>query len=209
MATVSQIYQHHGVLLQLQFHMLRVAGVAELILQNWSGPPVDRNPIIRVLLLHDIGNLVKMPSDPSESSLTARVRAEYQAQYGNDDHVVSLAIARGLGLSDGELSLMEGKVFVKNPETAQSNDYARKIGAYADQRVAPDGVVSLESRLQEAQTRYRNKPGSSMNNARTEEFIRLAGEIEEQVMCYCALSPQDITEEVVAPLVEWLSGFEI
>lgn len=130
-------------------------------------------------------------------------------RFGKDDHRASREIAKELGLSDKELTLMDGKIFTRNDETLASQDYARKIGAYADQRAAPDGVYSLLKRLREAQRRYRDKLGSSMNNPKTEMLIECAQEIEKQLMEYCDIKPEDITDTSVAPFIERLRTFEI
>lgn len=209
MASITDIYKNYGVPEGLQMHMLRVAGIADQVLSTWHGPNVDRKRLMRVLLLHDMGNIVKMDPGPDESERTRAVREEYISKFGNDDHRISREIANKLGFSHEELTLMDGKVFIRNDETVTSEDYARKIGAYADQRAAPGGVNPLLIRLREAQHRYRDKPGSSMNNPRTEMLIQHALEIEKQIMKHCNLEPEDITDVSVAPFIERLRKFEI
>ena len=44
-------------------HMLRVVACSYLIIDNWNGPEIDKEAIIRVCLLHDMGNIVKIPED--------------------------------------------------------------------------------------------------------------------------------------------------
>jgi len=209
MASITDIYRRYGIPEGLQMHMLRVAAIADQVLSAWHGPSVDRESLIRVLLLHDMGNIVKMDHEHYESPRMLAVREEYMSKFGKDDHRVSLEIAKELGLSGKELALMDGKVFIRNDETVASKDYARKIGAYADQRAAPDGVSILLIRLREAQHRYRDKPGSSMNNPRTEMLIECALQIEKQLMEHCDLKPEDITDASVAPFLERLRTFEI
>lgn len=46
--------------------MLRVATCSNLIIDNWSGSEINEQSIIRVCLLHDMGNIVKIPEDFSK-----------------------------------------------------------------------------------------------------------------------------------------------
>lgn len=209
MANITDIYKHYGIPEMLQMHMFRVAAIADQILSAWNGPNINRESLMRVLLLHDMGNIVKMNIEPSESPQTRCMREKYYSKFGKDDHSVSHEIAKELGLSEDELSLMDGKVFIKNDETLLSNNYPRKIGAYADQRAAPDGVLPLLTRLREAQRRYRNKPGSSMNNPRTEKLIECALKIEKQLMAHCNIEPSDITDSSISFFLENLRTFEV
>lgn len=217
MPTITEVYDDYAVPQNLRDHMLRVAAIGELIFENWTGPDLDRRSVLRVLLLHDTGNFVKMDAEDVRDSLPENVsvelfedlREKYTREFGQDDHAISEAIARDIGLSDREINLMQQKVFMKNDETASSEDWEAKIGAYADQRVAPDGVMSLEARLQEAKERYEDNPGSSMNNPRTDEMIEYAHTIESQVMKQCAINPGEITDDVLNPVIRELKSFEI
>ena len=60
---VLQIYEKYYLPENLQMHMLRVAACSWLIIDHWNGPQIDKNAIIRVLLLHDMGNMLKIPED--------------------------------------------------------------------------------------------------------------------------------------------------
>jgi hypothetical protein len=204
------IYKNYGIPEPLQRHMLRVAGIAEQILANWVGPEINRKSLIKVLLLHDMGNLVKMEPEPDESTITKTTREKFIKKFGKDDHAVSREIAFSLGLSKAEVSLMDNKIFIKNDETVNSNDFARKIGAYADQRTAPEGILPILERLKEAQHRYKDKPGSSMNNPKTEMLINCAVELEKQIMKNCKLSSADeINDNSVMSYIEQLKHFNL
>jgi hypothetical protein len=201
--SAAAVYDRYSVPAGLRAHMLRVAGVATIILDHWQGSSVDRGSLIRVLLLHDIGNVVKM-DDPG----VAAVRLRYEQRYGADDHQVSLDIGREIGLSDAELDLMSRKVFLRNDQTRDGPDCAAKIGAYADQRVAPSGVLPLLERLAEGVARYRDKPGSSMNNPRTPALIEAAAEIEAQIQRWTSIPLLSITTEQVDALAPTLLDTE-
>lgn len=200
--TIIDIYDQYLVPEGLRAHMFRVAAIGALIAEAWTGPALRESSLLRVLLLHDMGNVVKM-DDPALADL----RSEFQARYGADDHEASQKIGWEVGLTPAELDLMAGKVFVRNAETLESDDYTRKVGAYADQRVSPQGVQDLMARLREAQERSKDKPGSSMNNPQTPLLIDTAARIEQQVLAHCRLCAGDINEVAVDPYVDRLRAY--
>ncbi len=158
----------------------------------------------RVLLVHDIGNIVKA-GEPDPSSQ----REDFVRRYGSNDHAASRQIGAELGLTPAELDLMDAKVFVRNAETVNSSDYTLKVAAYADQRVAPSGVEALMQRLKEAEGRYRDRPGSSMNNPRTPELVQCASEIEKQVLTHADLEANAIHNSAIGPYVATLKSVDL
>ena len=56
---IIKIYNKYHLPANLQMHMLRVAACSNLIIDNWNGQKLDKEAIIRVCLLHDMGNMVK------------------------------------------------------------------------------------------------------------------------------------------------------
>ena len=129
-------------------HMLRVAACSNLIIDNWNGQKVDKEAIIGICLLHDIENMVKIPEDFSKDKEFIKTRKKYFDKYGTNDHEINLEIAKIEGVSEKELKILDGKRSRKNEETLNSNSYERKICAYCDQRVAPNGVVGMKERLE-------------------------------------------------------------
>ena len=208
MISIKAIYELYKIPEILQLHMLRAAAIAKQILDNWTGIEINEEAILKVLLLHDMGNIVKF-SDDDLTQEQIELRQEIVNKYGHDDHVISNQIARKIGLNQEELDMMDAKIFIKNNLTVNLDSYEIKIGAYADQRVAPDGIYSIRERLEEAKARYKDKPGSSMNNSRTDLLMECAYEIERQVMMYCNIKPEDINNESVQGVIEDLKEFEI
>lgn len=209
MKNIMKIYVEYGIPENLQMHMLRVAACSKKIIDNWCGAELNVQALYRVLLLHDMGNLVKIPKEEFSDSVFQAVRRKYFDLYGKDDHKVSLTIAKELGLSEYELALMNDKVFVNNENIMVSNSFETKIGAYCDQRVAPDCVMTLLGRLYEAKERYKDKPGTSMNNPKTDRLIYCADIIEKQIMEYCSISPEEITDDSIYDNIEYFKGYEV
>ena len=208
MRSITAIYELYKIPESLQLHMLRAAAIAKQIVDNWVGPEINGDFILKVLLLHDMGNIVKF-SDDDLTQEQIELRQEIVNKYGHDDHVISNQIAKELGLNQEELDMMDAKIFIKNDLTVNLDSYEIKIGAYADQRVAPDGIYSIRERLEEAKSRYKDKPGSSMNNSRTDLLMECAYEIEKQVMMHCNIMSEDINNESVQGVVEDLKGYEV
>ena len=207
---ILRIYDKYHLPENLQMHMLRVAACSNLIIDNWNGPDIDKQAIIRVCLLHDMGNMVKMPEDFSKDEKFIKIRKEYFDKYGTNDHEINLEIGKQEGLTEKELTILDGKRSRKNEETLKSNSYERKICAYCDQRVAPDGVVSIKERLEDAKVRYKNKPLSVWpNEEKANHLIDCSLGIEIQIMEHCKLKAEDINDISIKEYIKKLKEYDI
>ena len=105
---------------------------------------------------------------------------------------------------------MDGKRSRKNEEILKSNSYEIKICAYCDQRVAPDGVVGIKERLEDAKIRYKCKPLSVWSNEEKANYlIECSLGIEKQIMEHCKLRPENINDESIKTYVEELKNYEM
>ena len=207
---IIEIYKKYHLPENLQMHMLRVAACSNLIIDNWNGPEIDTKAIIRVCLLHDMGNIVKIPEDFSKDQEFLKIRKKYFDKYGTNDHEINLEIGKQEGLTEQELTILDGKRSRKNEETLRSSSYERKICAYCDQRVAPDGVVSIKERLEDAKVRYKNKPLSVWSNEeKANHLIECSLGIEKQIMKYCKLKPENINDFSIKEYIEKLKTYNI
>ncbi len=207
---IIEIYKKYNLPENLQIHMLRVAACSNLIIDNWNGPDIDKQAIIRVSLLHDMGNMVKIQENESKDVEFLKIRKKYFDKYGTNDHEINLEIGKQEGLTEQELTILDGKRSRKNEETLKSNSYERKICAYCDQRVAPDGVVSIKERLEDAKVRYKNKPLSVWSNEeKANHLIECSLGIEKQIMEYCKLKPEDINDVSIKEYIEQLKAYDI
>lgn len=207
---IIEIYRKYHLPENLQMHMLRVAACSNLIIDNWNGKEIDKEAIIRVSLLHDIGNMVKIPEDFSKDEEFLKIRKRYFDKYGTNDHEINLEIGKQEGLTEKEIVILDGKRSRKNEETLKSDSYERKICAYCDQRVAPDGVVGIRERLEDAKVRYKDKPLSVWSNEEKANYlIECSLNIEKQIMQYCKLIPEDIKDESIESYIELLKEHEI
>ena len=77
-------------------------------------------------------------------------------------------------------------------------------------RVAPDGVVDLKARLEDAKVRYKDKPLSVWSNEeKANHLIDCALGIEKQIMEYCNISPKDINDESIEKYIIKLREYDI
>lgn len=207
---ILEIYKKYSIPENLQMHMLRVAACANLIIDNWIGEKIDKKSIIRVCLLHDMGNILKIPEDFSEDKGFRQTRKYYFEKYGTNEHEANMEIGKKEGLTEKELLILDGKRSRKNEETLKSNSYEIKICAYCDQRVAPDGVVGIKERLEDAKIRYKNRPLSVWSNEeKANRLIVCALEIEAQIMQKCKIKPEDINDKTIETYIEALKKYEI
>ena len=207
---IIKIYNKYYLPENLQMHMLRVAACSNLIIDNWNGPKIDKESIIRVCLLHDMGNMVKIPENFSNDENFIKTRKKYFEKYGTNDHEINLYIGKVEGLTEKEIEILDGKRSRKNEETLKSNSYERKICAYCDQRVAPNGVVGIKERLEDAKVRYKNKPLSVWSNEEKANYlIECSLGIENQIFKYCSVKPEDINDESIEKYIEKLKKYDI
>ena len=207
---ILEIYDKYHLPENLQLHMFRVAGCSWLIIDHWHGPQIEKDAIIRVLLLHDMGNMLKIPEDFSDDENFLRIRRQYFEKYGTNEHALNMEIGKNEGLTEKELAILDGKRSRKNEETLKSDSFERKICAYCDQRVAPNGVVGIVERLEDAKRRYKDRPLSVWSNEeKANGLIAYALEIEKQIMEFCDLEPEKIQDESIAKYVERLKCYEI
>lgn len=207
---ILEIYNKYHLPENLQMHMLRVAACSNLIIYNWLGDELDKSAIIRVCLLHDMGNMVKIPEDFSNDNEFITIRKKYFDKYGTNDHEINLEIGKIEGLSDKELIILDGKRSRKNEQTLNSDSYEIKICAYCDQRVAPNGVVDLKTRLEDAKVRYKDKPLSVWSNEEKANYlIDCALGIEKQIIEKCKISPKDINDYTIKEYITNLKNYDI
>ncbi len=91
---IIEIYKKYHLPENLQMHMLRVAACSNLIIDNWEGTQIDSKAIIRVCLLHDMGNMVKISEDESNDVEFLKLRKKYFDKYGTNDHEINLEIGK-------------------------------------------------------------------------------------------------------------------
>lgn len=203
--TIKDIYRKYQIMPQLSLHMRRVAGVGKLILDGWQ-EEIDRDLVIRTLLLHDMGNIVKfdlinqlMPIENIE--YWQNVQRKWWNKYGRNTHQVTTRIVGELGQEQViEVIDQEHEGYVNgNTLSILKQDWPAKILAYCDVRVTPAGVVPMKTRIEDLQKRY----------GRELSWYDFLYQLEEKVAQMTMTDLVAITEDAVAPFFEELLGYNI
>jgi hypothetical protein len=220
---ILEIYKQYQIMPQQAEHMLRVAGVGKMVCENINSPqpPLwkrggeqDSRDIIIACLLHDMGNIIKFDFSQTKKIINQELDLDYwrevqqafKAKYGSNEHTAHLQIAKELGASERVIELIGAISFLGAPNNASGNDFGKKICQYADDRVSPFGVVSLEERFLDLRSRYVNHQGETPEREAFETALR---QIETQIFEHCKIKPEEITEMKVQEQVVKLRRFEI
>ncbi|MDO4742228.1 MAG: hypothetical protein Q4A79_02530 [Candidatus Saccharibacteria bacterium] len=207
---ILDIYNKYHLPENLQMHMLVVAACGNLIIDSWTGKEIDKDMIIRVCLLHNMGNIVKISEGLSNDKEFLPIRKKYVDKYGPDALKTNLEIGEAEGLTDKELMILDEKRYRKSEKTLNSDSYELKICAYCDLRVSQNSVIDVKSKLEEARARYKNNPSSIWSDEeKANRLIDCALGIEKQIMENCNISPEDINDKSIEKYVNKLREYNI
>lgn len=214
MQNILDVYERYHIMPSLREHMLRVAAVASLICDHWQGEEIDKQSIAMACLLHDVGNIIKfrfnLPEDEHNPDIGhwRTVRQEFIDKYGTNEHHATLEIAKELGQSETVLSYIDGVGHDKFGEQIPLGDMGIKIVNYADTRVAPQGVVSYQARMDDVLVRYRTHP-QFIGEAAHAEMVSYGYQVEAQIFEQVDIKPEDVTNEAIATIVEKLKQHQV
>lgn len=200
---------------QLQLHMLRVAGVAKIICDNFQ-KEIDKESVITASLLHDMGNIIKFKLDlfpkglkPFGLKYWEGVRGEFIKKYGPDEHLATIKISEEIGISQEIINIVNDLEFSMTKQIDRSNNLKKKVIKYSDLRVAPSGVLSLEKRLAEARGRYAIGKTPKWSKEEFNELASIWDKIEKEIFYLTKISPEDITDRGVMRLIPKLREYNI
>jgi len=214
MKKITDIYKEYKIMQNLQMHQYRVAAVAFQICDSLE-INVDKDSVIKSCLLHDMGNIIKFNlsyfpefNKPEGIEYWQDIQNQYLDKYGKDEHYATLRIADELGVNDYIIELLNSvdPLFIEANKNSSNID--KKICIYADNRVDPNSIVSLDERSLEAKKRYENHPHSFDEENRI-FFNKNIKEIEKQIFEHSKIKPEDINNESIVPYLEKLKFFEI
>lgn len=182
---------------QLATHMLRVAGVGKLITDSWEDRELAGKSV-KTCLLHDLGNIAKFDLQNPMMKIDnlpywQEVQKEVWDKYGSKAHAATYAMLEELKLGEYvEYLKAEAKLYeTLEPQNIwQSTPLPAMVVLYADLRVTPNGVVSMEERISDLEKRY----GQGRAEARWGE------QLEEYMQTLTSVNLREINEESVIPL---------
>lgn len=201
---IDEIYQHFRVPTNLKEHMFRVFGIVCVFELNWNGEKQDWNLLKKLALLHDLGNIVKFNLRSDELSLK-EVQKTMIDKYGSDDHEATGKMIKELGFSDEAVETVAAKSFGNSISIANSSNFLLKILYYADMRVLPNGIGTLEERLIDV----KNRMPKYSSRSDFEDLLNASRDIEKQLQERTTQKLSTIDERMIAPPVLQAATFEI
>lgn len=214
MKNITEIYKEYKIMPNLVKHQIRVAGVAMQICESFD-MGIDKESIIKACLLHDMGNIIKFKLDhfpewnePEGIEYWQKIKDEYVEKYGQNEHMATVLIGEEICASPRILELMNCVDSSKIEILAMNDDFDKKICMYADGRVTPHGVVSIEERSNEAKERYKDH-SHTFDEERRLHFNKNLDLIEKQIFSHTKIKPEDINDESIKNYLEKLENIVI
>lgn len=155
--TLQEIYTKYILPPNLVRHQLQVAAVGKYVCQQWRGPAIDTDIVVKTLLLHDLGNIVKFRRPflgelEPQAAYWEGIQTEFIARYGTDANDATEAILAELGLTKILSLLVAMKAVWVHPEATAP--WEARIAEYADTCVTPVGIEGFEVRMADLANRY-------------------------------------------------------
>jgi hypothetical protein len=214
----AEIYEAYRTMPNLQLHQLRVASVAKMVCGAFA-EPIDVKSIVTACLFHDMGNIIKSNFDhfpdsfrgPQTREYWEVVKRDYIEKYGSNTHEANLSIARELGLPDEVRQLIDDISFSRLEITRDDGSFEQKISEYADLRVGPHGILSLDDRVMDIKARYAGTPGveTPEDEVRFNELVAAAHSVEQQIFEKTNVQPGDIDDASIASIIDELRDYPI
>ena len=206
---ISEVYEKYGIPEILRNHMYNVAAVASIVADSISSDvSIDKELIIKTCLIHDMGNILKIPLENNklinadEVEELRKVKDLFITKYGNDEHAATQKILSEIGVSSEVAETYNHLGSSKIQKTIESSDWNVKICSYSDFRVSPSGVVGVSERFEDIIERYRGRDHALSNIERTMKKKDLALQIESQIQNKCGFDLGTLNNEDIQKVLE-------
>jgi uncharacterized protein YkvS len=204
--TITQIYQQYSIPLNLQKHMLRVAAVGNIICDNFK-KNLNKNLIVKTLLLHDMGNIIKF--DFSRSDLLEKIdqnriedlkknQQEFLQKYGKDPDKATLKIIKEITNDKNVVELCQTSHGESLDEFLVDENWPRKIAFYCDMKAGPFGIVNISERFNDLANR--NPSHKNLIQKQFEQCKALGLQLQKMSQ----INLQNIDNKMVGEVIEKL-----
>lgn len=213
-----ELYKKYLVYDFLQIHHLRVAAVTKMITDSYDYK-INKEDILKAALVHDIGKIAEMKvgiipgSVKNEEDLNywKSVQVIFRQRYGDSNDAATVGIMKELKMSPEIISIVQRTGFKHAKRNFDELFIEGIITTYADQRVTPYGVATLEYRIEEGRVHYHADNKIKHNDY--DEWKQLSEycyKIEEFLFNKNKkIKPSDITEDSIKPIISELKKYEI
>lgn len=202
--TYSKIYETINIFSSIQLHQLRVAKVVKHIALKIS-KEVNTDNLIAAALLHDMGNMVKIDFysslakellrfDEHDAEYWTEVKEKQVEEFGAYSHDATKNIIKKLEIDEDIANLVDLSTWQHIQKIIDGDDWNAKVLAYADYRVMPSGVCSLQERIDDFQKRYQTTDKEIEDDFKKTHDLYF--KLEEQLK-EVGLIPDEITEDSI------------
>jgi hypothetical protein len=181
--------------------MYMVAAVGAYIADHWDKPnELDRARIVKGLLLHDTGNIIKFDfsrpdllGDAERKDLEKwkRIQTEFTQQYRNED-VATHALARLSGVDEKAFEILDAVGSAKLQKALETADWNKKIACYSDFRIGPFGVLTVNERFDDIVARYRGRGHAMSDIEETERKRQRCLQLEKELQAHLTFNLQTL-----------------
>lgn len=199
---VLEVYKKFNIPPNLAGHMLTVAKAVVFIQEHWIGPKLNWNKVVQAALLHDLGNIVKfdmdkypelMGKEQGRIDYWKKVQKEIIEKYGKNDHEATKKMLKELKVEKDVVEDILEKSFGNSITTVVNDDWNSKILLYADLRIVPSGLVSLEERIEDV----KNRMPQYTERKDFPQIVETIRTLEKQIQKNLNIPPLEITNEAI------------
>lgn len=192
--TVKQIYTKYKIPPNLQKHLLRVAALSQVLVENWKEKNLDKESITLACLFHDMANIIKFDftkpqlfkEEESRADYWQRAQASVIKKYGSNIHLATLKMSQETGLSNKALRLIKDLEWDKTLKILEEENFVSAICTYSDMRIGPFGILSLKERIKNLQSRNKSHDFTLI--------IKAANLLQETLQKRISINVNSITE---------------
>ncbi|RJQ26158.1 HD domain-containing protein [Candidatus Parcubacteria bacterium] len=194
---IHQIYKDYKIPQSLQEHMLRVAALAQIIVEEWKDLQIDKLSIVQTCLFHDIAK--SMTFDLAKQKQFGMLEEDIEnlrkhqenlkSKYGKDEHLATVKICEKIGLSKTSVKLVNNLEWSYIPRLINNKNIESLIPIYCDMRIGPKGILSLKDRLDDLKNRV------GMDNY--QETLENANKVEEIITQNIKTNINSITDNQI------------
>ncbi len=141
--------------------MLRVAGLGSILIKHWRGQKIDGPAVVTTLIFHDIAKPLTFDINKQAKFVTSPEALEslrgdmnwLKENFGEDEHRALNLIFDQIGLSQNAKRILDNLEWIYSDRLLTEKDDESLLAIYADMRIGPQGILSIDQRMHELNAR--------------------------------------------------------